>query len=437
MRFENKFMNRNFDIATGKDIYSSERGKQDFDLTKMRFLHTGIDTIRQLYNCSIKQNVLSQIAHHYENNNTDVIEIEGIPFKLSSSGKKSGYKYILKNLEMGFVILLKSFYCEAEEHGPHMKVEVTPQTIDVLGLEKLTAELRSVASLFADTLEASGVAVHLCVDIKGLELPDDFEQKLATRSRRNLKVNGISSGHFEVSEAAFVYGKGQTYMFGNTSSLQMCLYNKTDEAVKSDKLDFCESIWRNTPSLEDPFTPEYKDGRDGDEADTVHRLEFRIHHSIIKEFENGHFNLTGDIVCIREPKDLKKHLQGLWDYCLNNFRLHHSTTYVHPIWQKLMEDVEWFNVHPTFIYKRAPKKSSGQATRRNVAMWLGNHLRLAARKGFTAGHVVNHLMSSGLDSDLADYFGLLSFGYHEELAECLHEFVSKRLLDHRLNGVAV
>jgi hypothetical protein len=103
-------MNRDFDIATGKDLYSSERGKQDFDLTKMRFLHTGIDTIRQLYNCSIKADVLSQIAHHYENNNTDVIEIEGIPFKLSSSGKKSGYKYILKNLELGYVVLLKSFY---------------------------------------------------------------------------------------------------------------------------------------------------------------------------------------------------------------------------------------------------------------------------------------------------------------------------------------
>ena len=435
MRFENKLMKRSYDVDSGKDIYSPERGK-DFDLSNMRFLHTGVDTIRQLYNCSIKQDVLEQISTHFEHFKTDVINIGGFLFKLSSSGKKSGYKYILKNLEMGFVVLLKSFYCEAEEMGPHMKIECSPQIIDELGFEKLTKELRAVASLFGDTLEASGIAVHMCVDIKGLELPEDFESKLATRSRRNLKVNGISSGHFGVSEASFVYGQGQTYMFGNTTSMQMCLYNKTLEAVKSDKLDFCEGIWRNTPSLEDPFIPEYKDGKDGNEADEVFRLEFRIHHSIIKEFENGHFNNTGEIVCIREPKDLKQHLQGLWDYSLNNFRLQHSTRYVHPIWQKLMEDVEWFNVHPTFIYKRSAKKSSGQATRRNVAMWLGNHLRLAARKGFTPDHVVSHLLSSGLDSELADYFGLLSYGYHDELSECLYDFVNRRMLDHRLNGVA-
>ena len=436
MHFKNKKMIRNFDRDTGKDVYKNERGNAVYDLTGLRFLHTGIDTVKQLYNCSLKPEVLSQIASHYESNRTDVIEVSKVPFKLSKSSKQSGYQYILKNLELGFVVLLKSFYAEADEMGPHMKIEVTPQTIDELGLEKLTKELRLVGNLFADTLEASGIAVHLCVDMKGLELPGDFEMKLATRSKRNLKVNSISSAHFDVSEAAFVYGQGQTYMFGNANTLQMCLYDKSEEATKSDKLDFCESIWRNTPSLEDPFISEYNDGRDGNEPDKVHRLEFRVHHSIIKQFENGNYNNTQEIICIREPKDLKQHLQGLWDYCLNNFRLHHSSDYIHPIWQKLMEDIEWFNIHPTFIYKRAPKKSSGEATKRNVAMWVGNHLRLAARKGFTPEHVCNHLLTSGLESDLANYFGLRFFGDTSELYHCLYEFVYRRLLDHRLNGVA-
>ena len=101
-----------------------------------------------------------------------------------------------------------------------------------------------------------------------------------------------------------------------------------------------------------------------------------------------------------------------------------------------MQDIEWFHVHPTFIYARDQKKSPGQPTRRNVAMWIGNHLRLAARKGFTTEHVVKHLLSSGLEADLADYFGLLLYGHSDELFLCLADFVDKRLRDHRLNGVA-
>ena len=435
-RFENKQMKRVYDRDTGSDVYYTERLTAEYDLSKLRFLHTGIDTIRQLYTCSIRPAVLEQIKTHYDTKASDVIQIGEIEWKLAGSGKKSGYQYILKNLQIGMVVLLKSFYAEADQRGPHLKIEVTPQLIDDLGLEQLTNRLRQIGNIFGDTLEASGMAVHMCVDMKGLELPDDFETKLATRSKRNLKVNGISSANFEAATAAFIYGQGQTYLFGNSSSLQMCLYNKSEEAVKSDKLDFCETLWKRTPGLDDPFECEYRDGKDGNEADTVHRLEFRIHHSIIKEFENGNFNKTGQSVCIREPRDLKPHLQGIWDYCQNNFRLHHSSTYIHPIWQKLMQDIEWFHVHPTFIYARDQKKSPGQPTRRNVAMWIGNHLRLAARKGFTTEHVVKHLLSSGLEADLADYFGLLLYGHSDELFLCLADFVDKRLRDHRLNGVA-
>jgi len=435
-RFENKMMKRFFDRDTGKDTYESERGNIEYDLSAMRFLHAGIDTIRQLYTCTLRPDVLYQIATHYDTKTTDVIEIAGTPWKLSSSGKKSGYQYILKNLEIGMVVLLKSFYCEADQRGSHLKIEVTPQLIDELGLEQLTVRLREVGRTFGDTLEATGMAVHLCVDMKGLELPEDFEMRLATRAKRNLKVNGISSANFEAAAASFIYGKGQTYLFGNSGSLQMCLYNKSEEAVKSDKMDFMEELWRRTPGLADPFEPEYQDGRDGGEADTVHRLEFRIHHSVLREFEHGNFNKTGENICIREPRDLKPHLQGLWGYCLNNFRLHHSSTYIHPIWQKLTEDIHWFSIHPTFIYARDQKKSAGPATRRNVAMWLGNHLRLAARKGFTTKHVVNHLLSSGLESDLADYFGFHLYGNTDELYLCLTDFVNRRMTDHRLNGVA-
>ena len=440
-RYESKSMKRK------GSVFYTERLTAEYDLTGLRFLARGIDTIRQLYNCSIRPDIFDQVSNHWDCASTDVLTIGGIDWKLSSSGKSAGYKYILKNLDAGVVVLFKSMYCEVDKHGGHLKIEATPQLIDQLGLEQLTDYLRSIGSLFAETLEASGCAVHLFCDMKGLELPDDFEQKLVTHSKRNLKVNGISEGHFSASEASFVYGKGQTYMFGSSGSLQLCIYDKTLEATKSDKLSFIQPIWRECPSLEDPFVPEYKDGSDGDEADTVHRVEFRLHHSVIKSFENGRFNETqqlddlgnvvevGDVVSIREPRDLKKHLQGIWLYCLNNFRLQHSTTYIHPIWQALQEDVRWFGLLEDWGYKRSTKKSPGVVSRRNVAMWVGNWLRLAARRGFTPEFVTGQIMASGMESEIADYFGMHWFGNSSEVTQCLLDFVSNRMRDHRLSGV--
>lgn len=432
-RFENKYMKRVFNKDNGSDVFYPERGKP-FDLSDVKLLYSGVDTIRQLFVCNLKQDLLQ----NFEKWREDVVRsvfIDDYQFSFSSSGKKSGYQYILKNLDLGFVVLVKSFYCDAEERGSHIKVEATPQIIDELGLVGVSNRIREIASLFGDTLEASGVAVHLFTDIKGLKLDDDFEQKLATRSKRNLKVNGISKSHFEAASASFVYGQGQTYLFGLSSSLQMCLYNKSLEAIKSDKLGFCESVWKRTPSLDDCFKPEYDDGSVTGEADTVHRLEFRIHHSIIREFENGHFNQSGNAICIREAKDLINHLGGLWRYCLENFRYQESRTYVHPLWQKLIEDVNSFNIHDSFVYKRAQKKSTVN-TRRNVGCYMGNYLRLAARRNYSAGLCVKHFMEASLERELCDYFGLLQFKDDGDLERLLYEFCESRLTEHRLNGVA-
>lgn len=437
-RFENKLMKRFYDPETGKDIYETESLNAFYDLSALRFLHTGIDTIRQLYTCNLKLDVLSKLENHYQDSSSDIVEIGGLPWRFSSSGKKSGFQYILKNLEIGLVVLVKSFYAEADQRASHLKLEVTPQKIDELGLVGVNKLLRDTGKLFADTLEASGIAVHLCVDMKGLEIPENFEQQLATRSKRSFKVNSISQASFDVAEAAFIHGRGDTYLFGNSSGLQMCLYDKSKEAIKSDKIDFMEEVWRRTPSLNDPFKPEYNDGRDGGEVDQVHRLEFRIHHSIIREFENGNFNKSGQQICIREAADLADHLQGLWDYCLNNFRLHHSSSYIHPIWQKLMMEIKWFGFHPNFIYARDQKKSQGDTTRRNVAMWLGNQIRLASRRGLTPEFLTGHLLNSGLEAELADYFNVWLYGGYgsADLHGALLEFIQHKMLTHRLNGVA-
>lgn len=441
-RHEWKFFQRDYEPGTGRDVYTSDSGDISYDLSSMRFLYSGIDTLRQLYNCNLKLSRLVEVIDHMERYPGQPIEVGGIEWKISKGGGKSGYQFILKNQDLGLIVLLKSFYCDADQRGAHLKLEASPILIYEKGLSGLTSLFRQVASEFGDTVEATGLAVHLFVDMKGLELPDDFEQKLATRSKRAFKANGISDASFSASEAAFVYGRGDTYTFGNAGQLQMCLYNKTLEALKSGKLNWMEDRWRCTPSIDNFPESEYRDGSDGEEADTVHRLEFRIHHSVIRQFELGNYEHHGGerMDCIREPVDLLKHLNALWQYCLKNFRLQHSSIYIHPIWQRLTEDVVFAEVeHEHFFYKRCynnPLKKLDGTKRRNVAMWLGNVIKLAALKGLTTEHVCKWLLSGGLESEIARYFGLRAFGHDDEVWMSLFSFVDERLTNHRLNGIA-
>lgn len=411
------------------DVFENKSSSSSYDLSDMRFLNSGVDTIKQLYDCSPKPDVLEKLSTHFDVMKTDLMSIGGYDWKFSKGGSKVGYQYILKNLELGFTVLLKSFYCDADEFGPHLKIEVSPESIDRYGLKGLSKHLRSVGSKFADTLIASGVAVHMCVDIKNLNLPEDFEKRLVTRAKRQFRASGISSASYSAGGAAFIYGNNETYTFGSASGLQLCVYDKVNEIQQNGKVDFVQQQWERTPSAENPSENEYKEG------DEVHRIEFRFSHKIIKEFENGNLLETGELICIKEAKDLTRHLRGLWEYALNNFRLQHSTTYIHPIWQRLKEDVEWYDVHPDFYYKRAVKVTQTGTSKRNVAMFMGNYLKLGALRGLSAKHVTNHIMKSGLDNDLAQYFGLLSFGCEVELEMMVFDFVEKKLLSHRLDGV--
>lgn len=427
------------------NVFRPERGDIEYDLSDLRVLDCGVDTIRQIYTCDLDLNIITKLEKHFEISASRFIEVGGIDWIFSKSGSKSGYQYILKNLDLGFVVLVKSFYAESDVRASHIKIEVTPKFIDEHGLSVVSNKCREIANIFASTVEAKSVACHLFVDVKGLSVPENFDQKLVTRSKRNMTVKGIgsmssvNSSAFDVAQVQYTYNSGDTFLFGRANQLQFCLYNKTLEAIKSDNLAWHESRWVRTPSCDpDRFPePEYNNGSVDGIPDTVHRLEFRFHHSVIEQFEHGNFNATNNLVCIREAKDLVKHLDGLFQYALNNFRLHHSSTYIHPIWQLLMTDVSFARcVHKEFIYKRAKKKSDSPSSRRNVACLIGNYLRLVARIGVDPVEVTNNILNLGLGSELLDYFDLNCYDEEDLLFLVLLDFVQGRMKEHSLNGVA-
>ncbi len=427
MRYENKFWHR-----VGNRFFNQNTS---YDLSGLRYLHCGVDTIKQLFNCLLNQDVLKAIQSAYESS-YQYLTVGNIDWLLTRSSKASGYQYILKNLDLGFVVLLKSFYTEPDLSGSHVKIECTPQLISGHTPQSLDREIHAIASLFAYQLVPVGISCHIAVDVKGFQVPADLEARLVAKAKRQYKFNCISNAQLDLNETAVIYGAGQSYTFGSAGALQFCIYDKTAEALKSDKLDFWQSIWSKVPAANfDGDFSKLDSMSEYTAVDTVHRIEARFHHSVINQFCWGTKGADGKNISIKTYTDLAPHLTALWQYALNNFRLQHSTSYIDPVWQYLIEDIQFFCPAPALTYRREQKPPS-QNTRRNVAFWLGNQIRLYARKRYDPRYVVNRLLSSGLEAELSDYFSVRLFGDADLLQEVLYDFVAEKMRLLILNGVA-
>lgn len=401
--------------------------KDKLNYSGVRVLHTGVDTVKEIYNCLLRPEIMMNIEHCYDSEFDSIINLGDYSFLISKSSKKTGFQWILRNNDIGIVVLLKNFYVDGDINGSHVKVEGSPHLVASMRPAAYSEFTAKIASLVATQIKPAGVAVHLAVDIKGWKPEEDFEYKLVTRSKRRMSFAGISNVEFNMSEVAAIYGNRETYTFGSASSVQMCVYDKVAEAIKSDKIDFWEKVWRTVPSAECVLEPEYQDG------DTVTRVEYRFHHSVVQQFGHG----TGFEA--NSFEEISEHLNGLFHYGLNNFRYHHSTSYIHPVWQILQEDVLFFNEPLELVYRRAQKQADNRTTKRRIAIWLGNTIRLHARKGLKSSFIVRSILQSNLEDELCHYFGLFTNGFggeKEDLFVVLSEHVDMRLNKMVLEGIA-
>ena len=55
---------------------------------------------------------------------------------------------------------------------------------------------------FANQVTEYAIAAHIAVDIKGFEIPEDFEYKLVTKSKRQMKHLGISDVSLGIAETS-------------------------------------------------------------------------------------------------------------------------------------------------------------------------------------------------------------------------------------------
>lgn len=355
------------------------------DLSGVRILHAGVDTVRQLYRGKLRAGVLSLFE------STKLVRFCGHDWFPGRVGRDSGYQYRLQNNDLGLILLIKNFNVSELDNGPHLKIEASPHLIASMGASELQTLMNTLAIDVLEDLQPNQCAVHLAVDLQGWQPPKDVVDRMHCRSNRVRTISGIDE--IEWHSKSSTYGDGETYMFGSASGIQLCLYNKTRQARAIDKLDYWQDVWRKS---DNPF-----DGADPlnyDPAQDVWRIEVRFHHSIIGQFAMGSYSVGTDrAIDTSMFNQIIPHLDGLWQYGLSAFRL---LDYSKPrgakvyaaVWTLLSDDVS-FSVNTALHdteYRRA-YKTAGGFSGKNVELFMGNMVSLLARERIGAKKAFDRL----------------------------------------------
>ncbi|MDR2093229.1 MAG: hypothetical protein LBP58_07950 [Azoarcus sp.] len=412
-------------------------GLGQVDLSRVHVLHSGLDTVRQLYTGTLQPDVLAEVSRIYNDGFGECLELGGHVWLLGSGGK-SGYQYRLQNSDLGLIVFLKSRYVDVLQEGSHVKIECSPHWLYPRGIEAMGAELDALAKVFLTGLRPSGCAVHLCCDIQGWGPGADFLDRLVTRARRFVSHRSSKVVYVDTGEIATSYNEGQSYLLGSASSVQMAVYRKDIQAKVMDKLDFWRNIWSQACGVD--FTDTLYD-----ETMPVWRVEFRFHHSVLADFGRGaasqmEYGFTVEQERWSHITGVSGHLQGLWSYGLTNFRLElvgeGVGRYLDPVWQLLLEDIMHSAPVGDIFYKRV-KKTPGVGSEKNLMLAVGNLLSLYARHGFSVDYSMQCLKGCGIYDDLYNYMNNRAHRRQEIFSESqIRQFVEKSLLVRRLLGRA-
>ncbi|WP_405120254.1 hypothetical protein [Pseudomonas leptonychotis] len=341
------------------------------DLSGVRVLHCGVDTVRQLYRGLIRPEIMCLFDKPGA-----LVDFAGQRWHAGRVGKDSGYQYKLQNADLGIILLVKNFNAKQENIGPHLKIEVSPHAIDNFSPERLQEHMDYYAEHVLTNVERNQCAVHLALDLQGWTPPPDLVSRMHCRSRAIRDISGIKEIQWTLESAT--YGKGQSFLFGSAGSVQLGIYNKTLQARATDKLDYWESVWKRRDSFDEGDPDNYNQDQD------VWRVELRYHHSVIQQFASGSVDLhTSQTIDSNSYAAFSPHLDGLWRYGLRQFKLLARPGYFEPIWTLIRDDVRVDipvdSLVDTTEYRRSYKTSRGFSGK-NVELFLGNFVSLLARQ---------------------------------------------------------
>lgn len=356
------------------------------DLSKFNVIHSGLDTVRQLYAGLIIPEIYEQIQKAYDDGFGLTVRVCGFEFVVSSGGK-SGYRFILKNNNIGLVIMYGSQYTEPQYNGDHLKIQTSPIFTLSRDIDETQIHIDDFAHELLTQVVHTGVAVHLAVDVQGWVPPADLDSRLVTKARRIVRNSGQSAVNYEFSDVSVVYGRAQSFTFGSAGSLQFNLYNKRKANKDKDEAELWEPVWLLNPTYDIELP--------------VFRFEVRMHHNVVNQFANG----SGFVA--EKLSDLKQHLTGLWSYAMDNFRLDDTKTYINPFWQWLRDDTKFYDMPKIEMDYRREYKSpleQGLPSNRAIAICFGQLCSIYGRNGYSLSKSSTHLQNSGIWANLVEMY---------------------------------
>lgn len=385
------------------------------DLSGVRILRCGVDTVRQHYRGMLRPDVLPMFEDQ------GFVEFAGEIWHKGRVGRDSGYQYKLQNADLGVILLIKNFNAKADSHGPHLKIEISPHAIECRSHGELQKLMDGFATAVLSAMERNQCAVHLALDVQGWTPPDDIAARMHCRARAQRNVHGISE--IEWATKCSTYGRGETAMFGSASGLQLCIYDKTAQARATDKLDYWQKVWRLT---DNPF--DAADDCNYDPAQPVTRLELRFHHSVVQQFTLGSQNVhTGGTIGGHTYAALVPHLDGLWRYGCEAFRMLDRPGMYNPFWTLISQDVRvsvpCVSLVDHTTYKRHYKTANGFSGK-NVDLFIGNMVSLLARERVGAKKAMASLKEWDCWPVIRDHYaakGKTEHGIYLHIKELLQE----------------
>lgn len=445
--------------------------KEEYDLTNVRIINNMVDTVRQLYAGTPDPRLVAQLQTDYESAFQPQVIYFDNSFVLNG-GSSGGFRFMLINKELGLVIHLfnrhvKAIDSEASPHdypeSTHLKIECSPHLL----LSHTVAEVQELLDDIATQVftggifEPVGCAVHLAADIAGIgaHLPENFRERFITLS--SIRDQRSTVDTFDHATNIVEYGRAKSILYGEPRSTQFNFYNKSEQALANDKLDFWQNIWLQRKDQHGQ--PIYQIG------EPVMRVEWRIHHSNLLQFipasaqeyaQTDNIPLcdakTGEIICLGTLKQYKlgqttyqhaqvdltnatefrplttyfqasQYLDSIWQYCLKRFRLHlrSKSRYIDPLWTVLRDDISW-ETQPIIFKRNYTKKSEG--VEKNIGLFIGNGLTLAARMGWGVG--VNRITTQVLKFLRKSIFWKTIF-FHYFKKCCYSEYIAyKKLILH-------
>ncbi len=352
------------------------------DLSGVNVLHSGVDTVRQLYRGYLKTDLMERLEEK-----SGFFMLGGYEWVAGRIGRDSGYQYKLQNADLGLILLIKNFNVKASQNGPHLKIEASPHLIDEKTPYHLQGMMNALAGEILDDWQFNQSAVHIAVDLQGWEPPTDLVARMHCRSNHVRQFDSMDSIDFASHSAT--YNRGQSFLFGSASGVQLAIYNKSIQAKAIDKLDYWQSIWKrqDNPFEDAPYNY--------DPEKPVWRIELRYHHSVIQQFAEG-TTVKGETPYFKSYAGLAPHLDGLWRYGLDSFKFLHRPGHFHPMWTILAQDVKVQTQVQSLLhesdYKRYYKTSEGFSGK-NIELLLGNAISLAARERLTVAQLLNALQT--------------------------------------------